>query len=126
MNQKLMTQNLCFSIKDKVLLNDISLEFNSGNLHAILGANGSGKSTLMKVLTGIWMPMSGSVLWNDQSLLEQSRQSISRIISLVPQNPQPAFNYSVQDIVAMGRYLYNKRYWALLTLINQSGSREDL
>lgn len=111
MHQKLMTNDLCFSLNGKSLLNDISLEFGSGTLQGILGPNGSGKSTFLKVLTGIWKPTSGSILWNGEPLLKKSRQVISRILTLVPQNPQPSFDYLVHDIVAMGRYAYDKKYW---------------
>lgn len=111
MQQTLMASNLCYTTNNKLLLNNISLEFSEGCLHAILGPNGSGKSTLLKVLTGIWKLSSGSVTWNGVPLLTQKRQMISRIISLVPQNPQPSFDFLVEDLVAMGRYPYNNSYW---------------
>lgn len=111
MQQKLIASDLCYSVNGKSLLNNISLELSSGCLHAILGPNGSGKSTLLKILTGIWKLSSGMVTWNGNPLLSQRRQEISRIISLVPQNPQPSFDFLVEDIVAMGRYPYNTRYW---------------
>jgi ABC-type cobalamin/Fe3+-siderophores transport system ATPase subunit len=111
MQQTLKASNLCYYANGKQLLNNISLEFSTGNLHAILGPNGSGKSTLLKILTGIWKLASGSVTWNNLPLLTQKRQMISRIISLVPQNPQPSFDFLVEDLVAMGRYPYNTCYW---------------
>lgn len=111
MHQKLIASNLCYSIGNKKLLDNVSLELTSGCLHAILGPNGSGKSTLLKTLTGIWKLSSGSVSWQELSLLSRKRQDISRIISLVPQNPQTSFDFLVEDIVAMGRYAYNTRYW---------------
>lgn len=111
MHQKLIASNLCYSVENKELLHNISLELSSGYLHAILGPNGSGKSTLLKVLTGIWKLSSGMITWNNLSLLSLKRQEISRIISLVPQNPQPTFDFLVEDVVAMGRYPYNTRYW---------------
>ena len=109
------------------MLDKISLTFDSGYLHAILGPNGSGKSTLLKTLSGIWTPTAGTVLWNEAPLLSKSRSEISRIISLVPQNPQPPFDFIVQDIVAMGRYPYDTRYWnaADEPLVQQSLERVD-
>lgn len=108
----LKTHSLSYSINSNFLINDVSLEFTAGQLHGILGPNGSGKSTLLKTISGIWKPTSGNILWNDHSLMAESRQDISRTISLVPQNPQVHFDFSVEDIVAMGRYAHNSRYWA--------------
>lgn len=111
MPKKLATSNLCYAHNKQSILTDISLEFHEGKLHGILGPNGSGKSTFLKLLSGIWKPTSGTILWNNEPLLSQDRQTISRIISLVPQQPQTYFDFLVEDIVAMGRYAYNRSYW---------------
>lgn len=111
MVQQLIAKNISYCIDSKALVDDLSLEFNSGCLHGILGPNGSGKSTLLKLLSGIWKVSSGRILWDDESLLEKDRQAISRLISLVPQSPQPAFDFLAKDIVAMGRYSYQNNYW---------------
>ena len=42
---------------------DISVAFESGRIHAVLGENGAGKSTLIKLLTGVMPRTSGEVLW---------------------------------------------------------------
>lgn len=108
---RLTTRALKLSINNKILLNKMDLEFDGGILHGILGPNGAGKSSLLKTLAGIWKA-SGNVYWNDESLLEKDRKEISRLISLVPQNPQVTFDFLVEDVVAMGRYSHQKRYWS--------------
>ncbi|AXT53310.1 ABC transporter ATP-binding protein [Aquimarina sp. BL5] len=54
-------QNLRFRYpKSKVILDDVSLSFESGNIYGLFGRNGEGKSTLMKIMTGLLFPKGGS------------------------------------------------------------------
>ncbi|WP_298544002.1 ABC transporter ATP-binding protein [uncultured Aquimarina sp.] len=46
--------------KSKTILNDVSLNFDSGNIYGLFGRNGEGKSTLMKIMAGLLFPKSGS------------------------------------------------------------------
>ncbi|MBQ2409100.1 MAG: ATP-binding cassette domain-containing protein [Bacilli bacterium] len=47
------------------ILKDINYEFQGGNIYGITGHNGSGKSVLLKIITGLYFPSSGTVLFND-------------------------------------------------------------
>ena len=47
---------------------NISLEFNSGKIYALLGENGAGKSTLVKILSGVIMPDEGEIFLNNKPL----------------------------------------------------------
>ncbi|HTJ98305.1 MAG TPA: branched-chain amino acid ABC transporter ATP-binding protein/permease [Bordetella sp.] len=49
-------------------LNQVDLEVRRGTIHGLIGPNGSGKSTMMNVLTGIYVPTSGTVEFNGRSL----------------------------------------------------------
>lgn len=100
----LNAEKITFGIEGKPLIHEISLSFKPGILYGILGPNGSGKSTLLKTLSGIWTPTSGIVTWMGHPLLTRTRKEISKIISLVPQNPQVHFDFSVKEMVRMGRY----------------------
>lgn len=102
----LETKSLAFSIKDNILIEDINVQFASGHLYGILGPNGSGKSTFLKTLSGIWKPSNGFVLLNHHNLLNKTRKEISKLITLVPQNPVIHFDYTVTETVAMGSYLH--------------------
>lgn len=102
----LRADNLSFSFQGKILIEGISLIFPQGFLYGIVGPNGSGKSTLLKLLSGIWTPVQGTVYWQDEDLLKKARKEISKIVTLVPQNPQVHFDFSVKEMVTMGRYPY--------------------
>ena len=104
----LQTKNLTYALKDQYLIQNINLIFHPGKLYVIVGPNGSGKSTFLKVLTGIWKPTAGQVLWNQVDLLSQKRQMISQTISLVPQQQQIHFDFTVNEFVLMGRYTHGR------------------
>lgn len=48
------------------VLNDVSLDFHYGEVHALLGENGAGKTTLMNILTGIYAQDQGHILINEE------------------------------------------------------------
>lgn len=100
----LKTHSLSFRTKDKSLIENISLEFSPGFIYGIVGPNGSGKTTLLKVLTGIWKATSGTVFWKGADLLSLNRETISQTLSLVPQNAQVHFDFTVEQVVEMGTY----------------------
>lgn len=98
----------CNELSYHSLIEEISLKFKPGEIHALLGPNGAGKSTLLKTLAGIWTPTAGTVCWHGQNLDQIDRRSKSRLITLVPQSPSIPFDYTVEEFVAMGRYLFKE------------------
>lgn len=54
----------------KKVLDDISLDVESGKIYALLGLNGAGKSTLMKIVCGLAFPDSGEITLDGKSLLD--------------------------------------------------------
>lgn len=82
----------------------VSAEVDAGCLLGILGPNGSGKTTLLKLLAGILMPRSGAVTLGGRPLSSWSRREVARRIALVPQESHAPFDFSVLDIVLMGRF----------------------
>jgi len=102
----LQSNSLSYRFRSKNLIENVSLTFRQGHLYTILGPNGSGKSTFLKAVCGIWRPTSGSVLWNAEDLSQKNRREISKLISFVASASQTYFEYSVEEVVAMGRYAY--------------------
>jgi Fe-S cluster assembly ATP-binding protein len=68
----LEVKNLSVSIEDNLILDNLSLSVNAGEVAAIMGPNGSGKSTLAYVLAGkpAYKVISGQILLDGESLLE--------------------------------------------------------
>jgi len=86
------------------VVDDVSLSIAPGELTGILGPNGSGKTTLLKVLAGTLTPSAGAISFDGRSLAAWKRRDLARRIALVPQETHAPFDFSVLDIVLMGRF----------------------
>jgi iron complex transport system ATP-binding protein len=87
-----------------LVVDGVSLTIPRGGLVGILGPNGSGKTTLLRLLSGTRRPFSGRVLLDNRPLDRYSRRDIARRIAVVPQETELAFEYSVLEMVLMGRH----------------------
>jgi ribose transport system ATP-binding protein len=58
----LEVRNITKRFPGVLALNQVSVQFNPGEVHAVVGENGAGKSTLMKVMAGAYLPDSGDIL----------------------------------------------------------------
>ena len=85
-------------------LDDVSVTVERGSLTGLLGPNGCGKTTLLNLLSGVLQPSHGEVSLNGISLTGRSRRDIARHLAVVPQETHPAFDYTVMEMVLMGRH----------------------
>jgi iron complex transport system ATP-binding protein len=85
-------------------LEDVSLHVVSGSITGLLGPNGCGKTTLLKLLSGVLHPLSGNVTLDGHPLQTMTRRAVARRIAVVPQETHPVFDYTVMDMVLMGRH----------------------
>jgi ribose transport system ATP-binding protein len=70
-------------------LNDVSIDFLPGEVHAIVGENGAGKSTLIKIICGIYTPDDGEVRLDGETIhLHAYKDALDRKINLVSQEIQ--------------------------------------
>src|SRR5471030_522493 len=90
--------------RDAFSLADVGIAIPSGSLTGLLGPNGCGKTTLLKLLCGVLRPRSGAVTFNDRPLASFSRRELARHVAVVPQETHPAFDYTVMEMVLMGRH----------------------
>jgi iron complex transport system ATP-binding protein len=86
------------------VLRGVSMEVPANGFVGILGPNGSGKTTLLRALAGAVRPASGRVTLDGADLATISRQALARRMAVVPQETHLAFDYSVIEVVLMGRY----------------------
>jgi iron complex transport system ATP-binding protein len=86
------------------VVDEVSLTIQPGELTGILGPNGSGKTTLLKMLSGTLTPSSGTIAFDGRTLSAWKRRDLARRIALVPQETHAPFDFTVLDIVLMGRF----------------------
>jgi iron complex transport system ATP-binding protein len=94
-----------YSRRAPLILDNINLTLEKGEIGIILGKNGSGKTTLFKNILGIEKPESGSILYDGKDLLRLSRRERAGYIAYVPQDIQFG-DLTVYDTVLMGRMAY--------------------
>lgn len=78
----LTIEQLTKQYKDKIAVNNISLQFKNG-VYGLLGANGAGKTTLMRMICGISKPTKGEIKWNG---IDVSEESYRDILGYLPQD----------------------------------------
>ena len=64
---------------DRVVLENVSLAFEDGNISGIMGPNGAGKTTCFNVLTGRYKPDRGRVMWQGRDITGRTPQDIARM-----------------------------------------------
>ena len=94
-----------YSRRAPLILDNINLTLEKGEIGILLGKNGSGKTTLFKNILGIEKPESGSILYDGKDLLRLSRRERAGYIAYVPQDIQFG-DLTVYDTVLMGRMAY--------------------
>jgi iron complex transport system ATP-binding protein len=110
-------KNLSFGyLKKRLVLDDISLEFEKGKIIALIGRNGSGKSTFIDCLLGV-NDYKGEIFVCDINIKELSDKEYARHVSFIPQSVQINIDYSIRDFISFGRNPYLK--------LGQTPSKKD-
>jgi len=87
-------------------LKNISLHLKEGEIVALIGANGAGKTTILNSLSGVTPPLSGSIQFFGESLVEMAPDRIVKTgISQVPEGRQVFKGLTVADNLELGAYL---------------------
>lgn len=105
-----MVKNLNWFFGEKEILHNVSLELERGKFYSIIGPNGSGKTTLLKNMSKLLETEENSVFIENSDITKLKNREIAKRIACVPQNTNIDFNFSVLDVVLMGRSPYLRRF----------------
>ena len=100
---KLTIEHLNLSIKQRTLLEDISLKTKDSQFVGLIGANGSGKSTLLKTIYKTLKPDSGEIYLDELNILHSSEKKVAQNLSVVSQFKELSFDLTVKQMVMLGR-----------------------
>lgn len=88
---------------NRLIVEDVSLTLDSGEVLCLLGANGSGKTTLFKTVLGFLRPERGRILMDGEDAAAWPRRRLARSLAYVPQAHTPPFPFTVRDVVLTAR-----------------------
>ena len=102
----LSVKNLSISFGGVKAVQDVSFTARQGTIHAVIGPNGAGKTTLFNLITGVYVPTSGQILFKDENVAGKPPEQLARRgISRSFQNLQICMNMSAIENVMVGAHL---------------------
>lgn len=106
----LISDRVSLTLDGNSILKDVSLTAAKGNFIGLIGPNGSGKSTWIRALAGLLSFQQGKIYLNGKEIKLCSPKEIALMIGYVPQDTSFHFDFSVHEIVLMGRHAHIPRF----------------
>ena len=100
------TMNLQYKVHNLEIIKNINIEINEGDFVSVVGPNGAGKSTLIKLISKLINKTSGEIEIKGKNIEKYKRKELSKILAYVPQFINLDYNFTVEEIVLMGRTPY--------------------
>lgn len=96
-----------FSVNDKHIIKNVSTNFHSGKITALIGPSGAGKTTILKMINGLISPTSGDILIDDQSIQSLDLVELKKQIGLALQSA-PMIQGTVYDNINLPKTIFNQ------------------
>ena len=99
--------NLSFAYrKNKKLFNNLSIQYNTGNIYGLLGRNGAGKTTLLRLITGLLYPTEGECIMKGENVNDRLPEILEDICFLPEEYNLPSI--SLEKYTKVNSVFYNK------------------
>ena len=99
----LEAQSISAGYGARPVISNLSLAAAEGEFIGLVGANGSGKSTLIRTFSRVLPPLAGSIKVDGENIWQKSAPWLARKAAVVPQDSPIAFDFTVLEMVLMGR-----------------------
>jgi len=100
---KLAVDAVTWGVAGAMIVRDVSLSCAPGSLVGLIGPNGSGKSSLLRCVYRVLQPDAGSIQLDTEDVWRLSARQAARHIGVVLQEHGGEFEFSVREMVLMGR-----------------------
>lgn len=107
------TENLSVGYSGKVLIHDINISVERGEILTLIGPNGSGKSTILKTITKHLEKIAGVVEIENNNISKWSNKELAKRLSVMLTDRINPELMTCEQVVAMGRYPYTNHFGAL-------------
>ncbi|NDJ62393.1 MAG: ABC transporter ATP-binding protein [Chloroflexi bacterium] len=99
----IQVEHASWSADAKTIVDTVDLRAKTGEFIGLIGPNGSGKSTLLRLMYRFYLPDSGIVLLDERDIWSMAAKEVARCTAVVAQERASDFDFSVDEIVMMGR-----------------------
>lgn len=110
MERSIEVHDLTFGYNHGTILENIDFHVDKNYFYSIIGPNGTGKSTLLKLICNVLIGRQGYIALNDKNLTTFSPKGLAKRIAFVPQNTFVDFEFTVKEVISMGRIPYLRRF----------------
>lgn len=120
---KISLRDVEFKYHEEIIISNINISIEKGDVLGIEGESGVGKSTLLKILSGLYKPTKGEVIINNYVLSEINKFSLYGKIAYIEQDSR-LFNGSINENIDLGRNIEAKNIHDVLNRLNLTINNE--
>jgi len=99
-------KGITFSYNKTEVIHNVSFILKEGEFLGIIGPNGAGKSTILRILCRILIIKTGTITVFNKDINSLAQKELAHLFGFVPQETHFGLDFSVEDIILMGRYPY--------------------